>query len=586
MKLQLLSAAAILACASSAPAQNPLTRAERAPVCRSVDACVDILQRHDPGAFNYRLLADGFARQGERGARRLVALAKNPETAPRAFAVATHSTTPPATREAVFALFPQPNPELHIRMGRTHPSDTLRRRAIAALDSPARDAAIRALATQTQPFSDADARAALPALAKANRAKPSLPVTRLLAGIPDAAPELVRALGANNADVIVESFLALERLNADRARADLEAAFRASPASHAGAWTEALERIGRESRTFDAIAFGQANLRDNSLSPAHRAVMLHTALLYPATPERRVGSEASALVAELVKLPVSDRLADTVPTHPLFADPRHLRALLDVWQGRDTGSAARFARAVGKVGAPGSRAILRDMFARTPDYRVQVAVIEALDAMGVEDASWIREATARHPIRAVQAAGAAALGMQLSDPSPACLAAGGPWMRTADRLPYFQSGRMGDGRAPGRWELVDAKPFPGGWLAAYRGGLVRYASSDTAEFVPVIGTPVAVMADPLETGQTRARGFWVLTRGERVARLYRWTPRAGLLKPSTLPGSARVVKLTEAGASGLRDWAITFRDGQPTLTVTRQGRIQTVCAIRSPVRNR
>ena len=586
MKLSHTFAAALLLGAGSAAAQNPLTRAERAPVCRSVDACTDILKRHDPGAFNYRLLADAFAQQGDRGARALVRLATAPDTAPRAFALAAQPTTPPATREAFFALFPAPNPELHIRMGESHASDTLRRRAIAVLDTPARDVAVRALATQTHAFAATDARAALPALAKANRAAPSLPVTRLLAAIPEAAPELVQAMRADDADIIAESYVALEVLNAPRARADLEAAFRASPARHASAWAEAFELIGRGSQTFDTIGFGYANYRDTRLSPAQRAVMLHSALLYPASAERKVGAEASALVPELVKLPISDRLAETAASHPLFNDPRNLRALLSVWQGRDTDSAARFARSIGAAGAPGSRAVLRDMFARTPDYRVQVAVVDALAELGIEDASWIRGATSRHPIRAVQVAGTRAEGIKPPRLGQACFAKGTRLSPTQERMPFFGSGRMGDGRVPGRWELMDAKPFPKGWIAAYRDGLVRYGSDDTAEFIPILGTPVAVMADPLETGQIRARGFWILTRGEAVARLYRWTPQGGLLAPSTLPQSARIVKLPEAGASGLRDWAITFDDDQPTLTVTRAGRIQTVCGTRAPVRNR
>ena len=573
-----------LFCAGSAHAQNALTKAEQAPVCRSAKACADLVERHSATEFDYSLIARDVSRLGKQGESLLIGLATSPKTAKRAFALAGQPTLAPPLREAVLERFPVPDPELHIRLGKRYTSEALRRRAISALNTPARETAIRALATQTQAMPPQAAQAALPQLARANRERPSAAVTRLIAQAPDGAPELVKALGANDADVIATAYLALEKLNAELSRADLEAAFRASPASHAGAWTQALEILGRSSQSFDAIGFGYANYRDTKLSPTHRAVMLHSALLYPGGAERKVGSEASGLVAELVKLPVSDRLADTAPSHPLFADPRQLRAFLAVWQGRDTESSARFARAIGQSRIPGSRAVLRDMFAKTPDYRVQVAVVEALAEMGVEDAGWLRTVTLRHPIHEVRDAGAKALKVKLPTAAAACLTKGSAWTRTPEAMPYFQSGRYADGRTPGRWELVDAKAFPKGWLAAYRGGLIRYGSDDTAELLDVAGRPAAILADPVETGQARPTGFWILTKGETTARLYRFSSRKGLGAASTLPKSARIVKLPEQGYPGLRGWAIAFDSAQPTLTVTRDGRIQPVCNLPQPSR--
>ena len=548
-------------------------------VCASLRQCVDILDRHGPDSFDYRVLAAEFARL-RGGTRALERRLEDPDSAPDVLRLAARPTAAPALREAVFADWaargPRAEPRLYLRIARDWNHPTVRRAAISTLGHP--DAAIRRasnalLATQSGPYPGlADD---LPRLLSA---APSAEVSALLAQDPTdrAIPGLQKGLRAADAPTILASYLALEARNPARAQADLDRAFRDAPAAFAPVWADALERAGRDSQSFDAIAHGYRTFRDTSLPDAKRAVGLHSALLYPAGDEGQAGDRGAVrgditpLLPELARLPVSARLADTALTHPGLRNRAAAEALLSVWQGQEPETAARFARNLGKADVPGGRAILRGLFAKTTDYRVQVAVAEALGQLGVEDSDWLRRATQPHPIRAVREAGAEALGIRAPRRAKACFASGPPLARTPERLPFFTSGRTAQGDPAPRWQLVDAAPFPRGWLALYRDGVIRYGSDDTAERLPVEGRPMSVLPLLRPANGARASRFAVLTAGERVARLYVFDAQQGLSGASTLPMGARAVELGEG-------WAIAFPDRQDTLRVGPNGRILSIC---------
>ena len=568
-----LAPASLLLAAIPAFAQVPA----QAPVCQTAQQCVSIVERHGPQEFDYSVLAGEFRRLGPRGERALLALAQDPDTARRAFGLARRDAAGQALRDALHARFPLPDPDLHIRLARAHPSAVLQGRAVAALDDPqTRAAGLEAL--QALP-------ASLP-LAAGERAT----LLRLLPTIPDAAlvervgaeasPQTLTAvLARGDADAVVAAFLAWERRDAAAAAQALERAFRASAPERAATWVEALERIGRDSQTFDAVGFGHRLFPDSALPLPLRAAALHSALLYPATAERAVAASAAPLLPALLALPVSDRLADSAASHPLFRDPDRLEQLANVWSGRDTEASARLVRAVADAAPPGARAILRGLFERSPDFRVQVAVLQALGRLGTEDRLWIARATRAHPILAVREAGAEALGERTARPAPACFARGPRRRSRADEMPFFEGGRIG-GEPAERWRLVDAAPVRGGWLGAYRDGVVLYPLQGAPREVEVEGQPIAVLADPTSNPAERAPVAWILAQGPSVARLYRFDAATGTVStPLVLPRDAFMSEVPDAPRPVQRGWVIAFRGGeQPTLTLSRDGRLLPLCA--------
>ena len=556
--------------------------AQSANLCQSLNQCVDILERHPPNAFDYDLLAAEFTRFGAPAQTALVTRARNPELAPRIFDLAARPKASRSLRRALLDSWPVPDPALHLALAPNAQSPGLRRRAIATLNTPnaaLRAASRQALATQSPDLSPSDAQAAFDALAQSATTEPSPAIIRLLMRVPNerGAAVIVRTLTANDADVIATAFLALESLNPTRARIDLEAAFTQSPPAFAPAWTQALETLGRESKSFDAIAFGYKILNTPGLSPTHRAVGLHSALLYPSGEKGDVGPSARALLPELTQLPLSSRLAATAPTHSLFANPQAVETLLPAIARQDTQDLARFITTLGKVGKANTAELLLTLFDRTPDYRVQIAVIGAVRPA---DLSRFSSRVTNHPIGAVRKAGSRRLrGVSKLDQS--CFAGGDLFPRAPERLPYFQSGRVEEGRKPGRWELVDAEPLPGGWLAAYRTDLLRYSSNDTAQpLTNLKGRPLAVLPDtPLQTGQ-RASVFWIMSTDDDVTYLTRYADGEGLGTPSTLPPGARVITNRHGPSESHRAWALAFPKsaGQATLHLTRDARLQPLCA--------
>ena len=561
-------------------ALSPGTAVAQGQVCASARQCGDILARHDPAQFDYDALAAEVARLGPRARGAVVALARDPATAPRAFALAARPGAPDALRRDLLALWPGPDPTLQLTMVGDWQDPSVRQRALSTLDNPAlRTASLRLLATQTAPWSPAAARAALPALRRAASASPHPALVPALATVPDGGGRatLRDMLDTGDAATVTAAASALMEASPVGGRADLDRAVRRAGPGRAGVWTESLEALGRSVPTFDAIAYGYTLLRDRSLPPHLRAVGLHTAMLYPAGEKGRVGTEAAALLPALAQLPVSDRLATTAASHPGMQTPRAMRALLGVWQGRDTESAAEFARSLGRSGAVAARPILRDMYGATTDYRVQVAVLEALTELGGEDPAWLFGASAEHPVRAVRLAGARAAGTPPLPMAPICRPRARALESGAERLPYFQSGRYADGSPAPRWELRDALPVTGGWLGGYTGGLIRYRSDDTATATPITGRIVAIRPDTPPAPGQRAGVVWIVEEGARVSRLYRWDLTGGPSPAITLPPGVSVVRLPESSRRGPRGWALQFPGDQPTLVVDGQGRVVTVC---------
>ena len=543
------------------------------PTCRNARQCADILTRHAPDSFDYSVLAEEFSRLGGKGETALARLAADPETASRAFDLAARPAAHPRLRERLLAGWPAPDPALHIDLARDHASPVFRGRAIATLHSPdpaLRAASVEALATQSPQLSPTEATVALPALARSAETAPSVPVIALLANMPGerGAPHIVRALRANDPDVIVTAYLALEALNAPRARADLEAAFRAAPPAYAPAWTKALEQIGMRSQTFDTIGMGHRWLDDDTL-PAHlRAVALHSALLYPAGEKGSIGLSHAPLLPDLMTLPVSARLADTAASHPLFGNAKSLERLAPVFD--DTPTRQRFVRSLGKARTVAARPLLKEMFQATSDFRLQLSVIDALGSISPDDADWIKGAARGHPLHSVR------LAAGLDTPrSVSCVASDNPVRREPERLPYFESGRHADGRRPGRWELIDAQPIPGGWLAAYEGGLIRYTSNDAAAPLELAGRPLAIFPDTSPATGQRAPRHWILTDDGEVTRLVRFDVQSGLATPVTLPTGVRLVTSPEGAP---RPWTLSFPGSQqPDLILSRDGRITPLC---------
>ena len=555
----------------------PLPSAAQGAVCQSARQCADIVRRHDAGEFDYAVLAREVARLG--GEREVLRLLGDGEAAGHVLRLAAEPGASAALRDGALRAWPRPDVEAQLRLMRRVRSPVVREVALRSMPDPdLREAAVRALATQTQPWDPRQAARHFDAL----EAAPAHPETaRALGAVPGerGAAALVRMLGSGEAEAVAAAFAELRRLDGARAERDLRAAVEASPPARAGAYARAVEMADEGVPGFDAAGFGFGLLRDRALPPHVRAVGLHSALLEPAREGREVAGDVGALLPILLAMPPSERLADTAPSHRGMQSARALRSLLGTWQGRDTEAAAGFARALGRVRPSPARPLLRDLYGTTSDYRVQLAAVEALAAIG-EDGDWIAAATRGHPLRAVERAGAAAVGRRPVRVPAQCRPEARPRAGNAARLPYFESGRYRDGRPARRWELVDAQPVPGGWLAGYERGLLRYGSGDTSEATPITGRVAAILPDVEPEPGRRARVFWVVEEGPDVARLHRYGVDAEPVPPVTLPKGVRVVRVPDAFRASARGWALEFGGEQPTLLVDRAGRLRRLCSVR------
>ena len=540
-------------------------------VCRDAAMCADIVSRHDAGEFDYAVLAAEVARLG--GEREVLALLRDPEVAGRVLRLAEEPGASASLRDAAIRLWPRPGVERQLRLMGKVQSPAVREVALRTLREPGlAQGSLRALATQRQEWDPKQAGRWLEVLSSA---PPHREVARALGAVPGerGAPALVRMLHSGEAEAVAAAFGELAEFNAMRAEADLRAALLKSAPESAGSWARALEEAGRNVPSFDAVAFGYAIFRDRTLPPHVRAVGLHSALLYPAGEKGEVKGDVGALLPLLVALPPSDRLAETVPSHRGMQTARTLRAVLEVWQGQDTEAAAAFARALGRARPSLARPLLRDMFAKTSDYRVQVAALEALRAIG-EDADWIATAVRGHPLRSVERAA----GTKLAKVPAQCRPKARIRESGAARLPFFQSGKYADGKPAPRWELTDAQPVPGGWLAGYQRGLLRYRSDDTSDVTAITGRVLAILPDVVPEPGQRARVFWVVEEGPKVARLHRYEMDGPESKPVTLPKGVRVVRVPDAFRASARGWALEFGGDQPTLAVDRAGRLRRLCS--------
>ena len=541
-------------------------------VCRDAPMCADLVKRHDASEFDYGVLAGEVARLG--GEREVLALLRDPKLAGRVLRLAEEPGGSDALRDTVIRAWPGPGVEAQLRLMRKVQSPVVREVALRTLREPGlAEGSLRALETQRQAWDPTQAARHLEVL---KAAPPHREVARALGAVPGerGAGALVRMLGSGDAEAVVVAFGELSSFDAVRAEGDLRATLLKSAPEDAGSWARALELAGRNVPSFDAVAFGYGVFRDRELPPHVRAVGLHSALLYPAGDKGEVKGDVGALLPILVSLPPSDRLAETVPSHGGMQTARALRAMLEVWQGKDTEAAAAFARALGRARPSPARPLLRDMYAKTSDYRVQVAALEALRSIG-EDGDWIATAVRGHPLRAVERAAGVKLGVVPAQCRPKAK------LRESEavRLPFFQSGRYADGKPAPRWELLDAQPVPGGWLAGYQRGLLRYRSDDTSEATGFTGRVVAILPDVQPEPGQRARVFWVVEEGPKVARLYRYEVDGPLAKPVTLPKGVRVVRIPETFRASARGWALEFGGDQPTLTVDRTGRLRRLCSV-------
>lgn len=554
-------AGGLIACGSVAQAE----------VCRSVRHCATLVERHAPEAFDYGVLAAEVARLN--GVEAVVRLW--PDAPEHVLALAARPEAPEALREAVFARWPEGNPWLYLGIAEAWGMpNAVRARVIRTLDHPSlevREVSRLLLARQVGPF-QADA-ATLEALLVARPVPESV---ALLAQLPDprAVGALRDTLRGSDPDTTIAAFLALEARDATAAHADLEAVFRASASRRPAKWAELIARAGMDGAGFDAGIFIRRLRSDASLPPELREAITMAALLHPADEVGDVGPGGRAVAAELTRQPVNLRLAATAPTHSVFRDKDLLVDLaeglggIEVWAGHDAERAlitlAETVATTPGIGEDVAASTLR-VVSQQGTAPARLAALDALRQLGLGEDT-VREAVSD----SIDVARAAR--RHLGQPPPSTCTAGGEGLpREIKRLPYFEGARRSDGTRLKRWELVDAQPVRGGWLAAYDDVFASYRIGKGAEvrariLEGVEGQPVAVL--PASSFRKGRYGYHVLiAQSTEGANIYGHHVSEGLGLVDTIPGEVRVIHRPKAGPETPAHlaWALDFDGDQPTL---------------------
>jgi len=224
---------------------KPLTRKEQT-ICKKLDTCVDILQRHDDGGFDYDVLAQEFQRLGGPSLRYFLGRIGSDDETPAAQDMAKRAQnilsrkgwqfTPQAQAE-IAKLWPRADLAAHKRIMLNIATMQMRDRAVMTLSDDSAEVALqsreflkslRASASGAKAFNAPLSPAVFDSLSKAAKTDPTPDIIALIGRYP--APQssqiLADSLLSKTPDIVSEVYAQLYAQNPDRALSAFKAALR------------------------------------------------------------------------------------------------------------------------------------------------------------------------------------------------------------------------------------------------------------------------------------------------------------------------------------------------------------------------
>ncbi len=549
--------------AASAQAAAPLTPAEMT-VCKSVKHCVDIVERHNSGAYDYTVLHGEFLRFGDKGKAALLAMLSGKDEADmrRAqtlLAKGRFRFTPDEQR-TIAALWPRGDLQTHAAVMRRSLSPLMRARMIDTLGH--KDDGVRTISREIIaatismkmdfPLKPKD----YGKLARAALSEPTPAILELLSTFDDAktAPIYARLLKSGDGPSTIAAYQKLYAQNQkiafetllgtlyDLTESDAEAAF-------------ALAAMLRERHKIREdgfyLKFAKDIAQDNEMSPMGRLVGFDAIM--------RSSQNANAPLFDRPKAVISvlkTALANMDNPAPYLRNfPRQAKDNPDPWLGafwgkfQPTASNDKldFLRLVGGFETDAAKAILREALGDKRDWRILQAAALPLGRMRDKQSISALKGLSSHPIMAVQVAALTALdGIKtgemkgravywldaMKSRSSYCQIPATDFEDEAKTMPYFQDGKMASYSVPRiQWRngktLFPAKTSPArrryltaaeatqdGFLAGYSngefgGGLLYYDNqSGRGRRVLANSTRAIIPVKKMPLGQY-ANTYWV-----------------------------------------------------------------------------
>ncbi|WP_026942597.1 HEAT repeat domain-containing protein [Hellea balneolensis] len=612
---------------SLAQAKPALTSAE-IRVCKTLSQCVDIVERHAPDSFDYRVLNSEFQRFGRKGKAALIdMLASDDETdMRRAQAVLAKGQTllTPDEQRKVAALWPRGDLDTHAKIMKSALSPLMRARMIETLsdDNPkvrevSRDIIAATVARKMDfPLRPDD----YGKLARAILDDPTPALVELMANFEPAktAPVFTRLLRSEDGPTL---FAAYQKLFEQ----DPETAFKALVATLYGLKDDqtkaafALSHVLRErhKRREDGfyLKFAKDLAEDSEMSLMGRLAGFDAIMQSAEAPLLSEPSQYyNVMQLALRSYPI-------LPKGYLRNMPQQAGETPDLWLSaywnyfrRKTGDQKLgFVRLLGKFENNAATNILIEALSDPGDWRILQAAALPLGRNKTERAKPALNALKDHPIMAVQVATLTALdGIEtgslkgrmkywkasLSAASAYCSAAAKDFKDDAKALPFFDLVDLGFKASGDKRRFISTiSPTKNGYLVGFdagrNGGDLRYydnASGDSLPLKPLMSGPLEnitaiIPVTPPPLGQY-AKAFWVIAQDNGQtdqAKLFRLSGPEGAFKlayQAELPHRVTVLAPQKNG-----DVFMSFykpktkrQDVNPPLLLSPTGAIRRACS--------
>jgi len=523
-------------------------------VCKTVQHCVDIVERHAPDSFDYQVLNSEFQRFGEKGKTALLTMLASKDEADmrRAQAVLAKGRTllTPDEQRKVAALWPRGDLETHAKIMKSALSPLMRARVIETLshENPQVRKLSRDIITATAarkmdfPLQPED----YGRLAKGLLDDPRPALVELISNfdIARTKPVFMRLLKSTDGPTLNAAYEKLYTENQEEAFKALVATLYGlqddqPKAAFAIAYTLRQRHIAREDGFY--LNFAKDLTEDSEMSLMGRLAGFDAIMQSESAPKLSEPSKYSKIIK------TSLRNHDSLPAGYIRNMPRQAEGNPDIWltsywehfRALSGEQKLDFVRLVGGFETPAAKTILRDALNDQGDWRIIQAAALPLGRARDKQAATKLENLSKHPIMAVQIAALTALdGIntgrmkgratywtdKLTSQSGYCTANPKNFKNEAKGLPFFDLVDLDFNAGGDKRRFVSTiAPTQNGYLVGFNagrnGGDLRYYDNESGKSIALkpqlsestenITAIMPVMPAPL--GQY-AKAFWVVAQ--------------------------------------------------------------------------
>lgn len=608
-------------------AASPVSsQSEPYSACRSLKPCLDILDRHAPDSFDYRVLANDFYRLGTAGKQALLTRASGQsfvrEKALQILSQRAFNFTMQEQSE-LSLLWPEVLPETLAHVFISNMSPLFAQNAVRTLTDVNPDVQrlsreILHAANQQDirtPLSSGDERR----LRKALQTRPHPAIIERLLTLPnfDRFSVLSPVLQSGDTPSVLAAYSALEAQDSEQAFQVLVKtvfALKDETETSTQAVSELIQSLHTARPDGFYPRFAGDVARDPRISPLGRLAGLDAfiSLTQGKTP---LGKDREAVYFEAYQAALErpqnlgpqwvDFALTTAQTVDEATQTKWFLALDRYFQTSATlrPSHARFIQGLSRFETLKTRAIVADALNLSQDYRVQIEAIGVSAAWG-QNSAILSNVSRQHPLSVVRVAAQRAIGERVSKNQPTALRReniSADYCRKGDfdmnrgalEMPYFSAPIYQNGVRASRSDLKSAASLKDGWLAAYQrsgdlGGLYYfdYNSDAPTEILDQAARVVLPIRD-LPLGQFETE-FWVITQSDRDFVLNRVSFVGGIA--STNPVYVLPEPVTRVSRGSNDNWLLSFNpedsadatDYNPPLSLSQSGTITRGCDTASP----